>query len=429
MPNQVLTPFDLSLVMEQIGSYLDIHSLVSCSLVSRTWYSNFAPFIWWYILDDCDTLLFNIQNRHKIAFDKVLKNDFTTDVKSKSKIPNDPHFHLETEYVNTVSAFVKKVDGSSRAFHKQLRTHLNNRSYASFIIMGWLCDDIRHIDFIFTRPHQFGASHNTPDMYKLSSEFYDSQLRCDRVIEIVEKSRNLESLQIDGHSVVFRSASPIYIDDHIYRWLKLNNPSTPITPRWHYLTNVIVRDCQVDQEFIKILLLNSPLIIDLELKRVRILSKTGNTALNLDSIFETKHPPIKRLLLEMVSGVTTGELARFVSMLPDLEELCVYNGNLPLQEIHSTHNFPNLRQLNIGEIAHQSSGAAVASFIRSSPRLENLRLAKVYLTAVVFRAIRGLANTLIELNILQCMSDGSDGDGIHRILASCRNLKAFRCIN
>ncbi|KAF9166327.1 hypothetical protein BGX20_000267 [Mortierella sp. AD010] len=306
-----LAPFDLPLVMEQIGTHLGPKDLISCTLVCKDWHAQFAPFIWWYILEDCDELLNSIYHKHKgikpqrIDRSYYYKNGKTSPMTVKPwKVPSadKPTFHLETEFIRIISEYIQKIDNLSSAFHKQRRTRLAYSSFLSFILMGWLCNDVREIKFVYHEPVSFGP----PDMYEMSDQYFKTSEKPDRVVEILERSRHLEVLYLQDFSWSL-----------VYRWISLTNTLVSV-PQWPKLVFVTLAYCTISQDFLDTLLINSPSIQRLCLKGITFRSKTqfeifdfqrkheaNDGGSNSKAPLENVHlgPPIRELVLKEVEGL------------------------------------------------------------------------------------------------------------------------------
>ncbi|KAG0021901.1 hypothetical protein BGZ80_001495, partial [Entomortierella chlamydospora] len=393
-----LTPFDLPLVMEQIGTHLDPKDLTSCTLVCKDWHAQFAPFIWWYILEDCDDLLSSIYHKHKgIKPQRLNRHRYYGEEEMTShmnpqlpKVPSTdkPTFHLETEFIRIISEYIQKIDNLSSAFHKQRRTRLEYSSFLSFILMGWLCNDVREIKFVYHEPVSFVKHQSNPsDMYKMSDQYYNTSEKPDRVVEILERSRHLEVLYLHDYSWSL-----------VYRWVSLTNSLVSV-PQWPKLASVTLLDCTISQDFLDILLTNSPSIQRLCLERITFRSKTrfeifdfqrkheaNDGGSNSKAPLENVHlgPPIRKLVLKELEGVTLRQQMLFASQLQNLEKFSftIEKDSAPVLFLGS--GFQALRSLDLTKKFIQSGqdtvGPSFAVVIRTAFRIEDLKMSRTPLT-------------------------------------------------
>ncbi|KAF9113112.1 hypothetical protein BGX27_002177 [Mortierella sp. AM989] len=413
MTNSRLVPFDLPLVLEQIGTHLEPKDLLSCTLVCRDWYTQFAPFIWWYILEDCDELLHRIYNKHKNATTKTQTTKSTKITKTytkKSKInTNGPPFHLETEYMRIIGEYTQKIDNSSCVIHRQRRTRLAYRSFLSFILLGWLCDNIKVINFIFREPPTFMQPQfkNSGSTYNLSDQYYTSQEKPDRIVEIIEKSRRLEELYLEDWG------SPVY------RWLdrQLNDAMTlgvdVASPRWPNLLYIKLSDCAIDQDFLRILLFNCPSIKHLSLREITIHGRSdfeifsfpgdhsfGDNRSNSGTDNLHFYPPIQKLALYKLKGVTLRQQMHFASQLPKLESLSLSDEIISFPALLLDEGFRALRSLQLSQRIQEYGGPDSAVIIRTASRIEDLSLKNIRISSPICRAIKGHYACLTHLREL-----------------------------
>ncbi|KAF9398567.1 hypothetical protein BGX21_007604 [Mortierella sp. AD011] len=437
-----LAPFDLPLVMEQIGTHLGPKDLISCTLVCKDWHAQFAPFIWWYILEDCDELLNSIYHKHKgikpqrIDRSYYYKNGKTSPMTVKPwKVPSadKPTFHLETEFIRIISEYIQKIDNLSSAFHKQRRTRLAYSSFLSFILMGWLCNDVREIKFVYHEPVSFGP----PDMYEMSDQYFKTSEKPDRVVEILERSRHLEVLYLQDFSWSL-----------VYRWISLTNTLVSV-PQWPKLVFVTLAYCTISQDFLDTLLINSPSIQRLCLKGITFRSKTqfeifdfqrkheaNDGGSNSKAPLENVHlgPPIRELVLKEVEGVTLRQQMLFASQLQNLEKFSFTIGkedSSPALFLGS--GFQALRSLvltnNFIQSGQDTMGPSFAVVIRTAFRIEHLKISRASLTVPLYRAINGHCSTLTSLYLDHCNSTYASSDVLHHLLRSCSHLKTFSCLS
>ncbi|KAF9562697.1 hypothetical protein EC968_005179 [Mortierella alpina] len=197
MPFRSLSPLDLPMVLEEIGTFLGPSDLCACALVNRHWHVYFAPFLYWLALEDCDAI---VKRLYDINIARPLKRGDSANFETAEFNPN---YRLQADYLAHIDALLERIKRSS-SIHRESRRVLASLSYRSFIILGTLCDNIRRIDFTFCSPESppSPGPEVSPEVYAMSTQHMLTQQRPDRVTEVLE--RTLKRLRLG--EIIIRSS-------------------------------------------------------------------------------------------------------------------------------------------------------------------------------------------------------------------------------
>ncbi|KAF8976429.1 hypothetical protein BGZ46_008266 [Entomortierella lignicola] len=468
MTNYRLSPLDLSFVLENIGNQLSLKDILNCTLVSKNWYSHFAPYVWWHILEDCDKLLLHIYQKNRLVsipattitrttIRRAAATTTTTNPNSPFKntatnraptVPTDPSFHLETEFVKYISEFSQKIENSPYAGHlKRTRTHLNSKSFISFILLGWLSENVKVINYVFTTPPfyqdylRYNNIPNTgtakvPKNCVISDQYYNTHERTHRAIEIIEKSRHLRVLNMEDS----------FGNKFVYSWISLL-PSTvvfsytlPPPPQWPNLISVELKGCKLDKFFLNILIVNSPSLKRLTLSEITVTrlsdiydfpdkSYTIGDDTSDESIFGI--PIIQELYLYRVEGVTSRQQIHFASQLPKLTNFSFIDNDESTPQVSLTSGFKALRTLRLVQRKALFRGGYHQVMLYAS-RIEELKLSGITMDPSVCRSFEGNFRTLTDVHLDSCGGDPTssvNNNILHRILRSCYHLKSLKSTN
>ncbi|KAF9084767.1 hypothetical protein BGX23_010249 [Mortierella sp. AD031] len=446
-------PLELPSILELIGAVLDnnddVGSLKACSLVNHEWHRLFAPFLWWRVIDNLDKLL---KRLHKARFGE--------------DVIVDPAAQLEPEFLALVDEFTKKVDDPSlpSAIHRHRRTHLSTPSFLSFVILGWLCDQIRVVDYYFSIPPRF-ENYNAslgamvaPENCRMSDEYCNSHQRIDSVVGILENNPQLEVISLNDNSG--------YSYNPPFQWQQLDDRTTSETPRWPKLDAFTIKMANVDRHFLEILLHNSPNLQKLQLQNIKIITVRGNNGNR--SIFPdpTAAPSYKDQIQNYLRPLSLGgrnaanqdqdphssdKLNYPFARLEDLtilqldgisvERQMAFALGLPALKSFSFRADPDLGSFSLffRPGFHQLTTLVLVGdfnqevLVRAANRLQHLTLSgSTVVDEALFRTICRHNETLETVVIKADINNAVDqtsypnrGEGLHQILRTCHRLEKF----
>ncbi|KAF9178141.1 hypothetical protein BGZ51_008083 [Haplosporangium sp. Z 767] len=432
-----LSPLDLPNIIEQVGTYLGLKDLCACALVNSHFYIYLGPFLWWLSLENTGAILWHLYNSN-IRF-------IAQKVSQKNSV--NPLYRLEEDFLNHIDKLVKKIESTS-AIHRRTRTHLSSTSLLSFILLGWFCDNVRSIDFRFLKqnaPHESprDLDHKLdPAIYTISMDYAYSQERPDRIVQVIERSRCLEELTLQN--TMAKETSALF-----YRWIdarlpeRLHRESPLIAPQWPHLHTVYLRECNIDGDFVRILLCNSPLLRRLLLFDIDFhqgtktqpstLRPSMDTPDNIDSNQESgsdAHPSLRELTLRYFHTMRLAANQDLARLLPHYQKLAVaeekgYNPWLSFQT-----GFKSLRTLYLVfpplsiENPHSVN---ITGVVIAAARLENLTIGGgICFDEILCSAIRERSGTLTTLAIQYDVGIMGYSSSLYSILRSCYKLKSFK---
>ncbi|KAF9954834.1 hypothetical protein BGZ72_004263 [Mortierella alpina] len=445
-----LNPFDLPVVLEEIGTLLEPSDLYACALVSRHWHSSFAPFLYWLALEDCDAIAqrlydVNIARPLKIGvLDNFMTKNFKAPMMAKTKSSKtekifDPKYRLEADYLAHIDTLVKRIEHSPTSFvHRQMRTVLSCRSFMSFILLGTLCNNIREIDFLFTAPPSYinpgpGIS---PAVCAISTKHLFTQERPDRVIEVIERSTRLERLVLkddcEKHSVVYRwvrSAMP-------GPWRDVQLPLS--APRWPNLSHVQLLGCVLDNSFLRTLFVNTPMLKSLRLSEITIRS-LSNPGADLDVLnpHPDTHPTLEELMIFRPKNYPMRMQMDLARVQPSLKTLLLTYGKNFDQPLFFAPGFHALRKLRVlVRVESVQNAYNFVPIVQAANQLEDLWIeGKVIIDEALSLAIKKHSRTLTKI-VIDCYSEleptawhplgslNGPENPLHMILRSCYALKS-----
>lgn len=432
-------PLELPTILELIGAYLDDNndspSLNACSLVNHEWHCHFAPFLWWRVIDNLDRVLLRL---HKTKFAPSLPNV-------------DPAARLEPEFLALINTFVAKIDDPTvpMAIHRARRTCIRTPSMMSFIILGYLCQPIRELNFFFNIPPQFEIYDSSvglmvaPENCRMSEDYWNTEQRIENILTVLENSPSLEVLTLCD--------SAIYPRNIPHQWRQLSLPTTPWSltgspaatsegpPRWPKLHNATLERTKVDRHYLEIFLYNAPRLRTLNLRQLKIINIRGNTISrnilpdptmlsqrNRDfcSPEDSAHPyaGLEELSMIALLGISLKQQLEFALELPDLRSFSFkMDPELESTQLFFRHGFDNLTAMTlIGDFNHEV-------LIRAASRLEYLNLAgSSFINNDLFKTICRHRDTLETVIIHSLAATLPDGNGPHLILRTCRHLLEFK---
>ncbi|KAF9983888.1 hypothetical protein BGZ75_004554 [Mortierella antarctica] len=454
-----LSPFDLPMVLEEIGTFLSPSDLCACALVNRHWHTYFAPFLYWLALEDCDAILqrlydINIARPLEIGWyanpenvnAKYFKTRNFKKPKNLKEIKNfrtkkifDPKYRLEVDYLSQIDTLLRRIEhpSVSSAVHRKARRVLSCQSLMSFILMGTLCDNVREIDFSFKAPPTLispgpGIS---PEVCAISTKHVLTQERPDRVTEVIERSTRLERLVLKDDCEKHPA---------IYRWTNSSLPGSrrdvqlPFlsTPRWPNLRLVQLCGCALDDSFLRTLFVNTPVLKSLRLDEITIRSTSNfDTDLGTLDLHPDAHPALEELMMFRPKNYPIKKQMELARVQPSLKTLSLtYN-----KEFHPplfiAPGFHALRKLRVHVITF-GEACNIAPIVQSANRLEDLWIGgRVVLDEALALAIKRHRQTLTKLVI--DITVGSEPttlhspwslngpeNPLHLILRSCHALKS-----
>ncbi|KAG0264447.1 hypothetical protein BG011_006806 [Mortierella polycephala] len=429
---KALSPLDLPIIIEQVGTYLDLKDLRACALVNSHFYKYLEPFLWWFSLENTDAILQHLYNSN-IRFN-------AQKVSQKNKV--NPLYRLEEDFLNHLDELVKKI-GSSSAIHRRTRTHLSPMPLLGFILLGWFCDNVRSINFRFSwqyTPHksQKDLDHKLdPAIYTMSMNYAYSQERPDRVVQVIERSRCLEELTLQDEMARKRSSALAY------RWIdakipgRLRGEPSLTAPQWPRLHTVHVKDCDIDDDFLRILLCNSPLLRRLLLFNIGFhqgtkVQPSKDTTNNIDSNEEPDldaHSSLRELTLWHTRGMSLAGKLDLARILPHLQKLVVAEDRDYDPWLSFQTGFESLRTLRLELPNMDHSSVNFAGVVKSATRLENLSIrGGIYFDKMLCNAIRKHSRTLTSLTIQHCVGANGYSSSLYSILQSCHELKSFKVV-
>ncbi|KAG9326438.1 hypothetical protein KVV02_001617 [Mortierella alpina] len=459
-----LNPFDLPMVLEEIGTLLSPSDLCACALVNRHWHTYFAPFLYWLALEDCDALLqrlYDINIAHPLEIGwyanpeningKYFKTRNFKKPKNFKEIKNfrttkifDPMYRLEVDYLSQIDTLLRRIEhpSVSSAVHRKARRVLSCQSLMSFILLGTLCDNVREIDFSFKAPPTLinpgpGIS---PEVCAISTKHVLTQERPDRVIEVIERSTRLERLVLKDDCEKYPA---------IYRWTKSSLPGSRhdvqllflSTPRWPNLRLVQLCGCALDDSFLRTLFDNTPVLKCLRMDEITIRNTSNfDTDLGTLDLHPDAHPALEELMMFRPKNYPIKKQMDFARVQPNLKTLSLtYDNEFHLPPFIAP-GFHALRKLRVHVIAFACN---IAPLVQAANRLEDLWIrGSVLLDKALALAIKKHRQTLTKLVIdIRVGSEpttqqtpwslNGPENPLHLILRSCHALKscAFpRCV-
>ncbi|KAF9966851.1 hypothetical protein BGZ70_001017 [Mortierella alpina] len=423
-----LSPFDLSLVLMEIGTLLGRSDLCACALVNRHWHSHFAPFVYWLELEKCNAIA---RRLYDINIARPLKVGRFAQVKPEKSF--DPNYRLLADYLAHMDALVERIKrpSSSPAFHRRIPRALLSLSYLSFTLLGTLSDNVRKINFTFVTPQPFAdpGDEIDPDVYAFSAK-EPIQERPDRVMEVIERSGRLEHLALSDYC-----GSTI----RIFRWIHSANPGQwrdmqlPLSaPRWPNLKLVELRVCTLDEFFLRTLFVNSPGLKILRLTEVSIRSTSGvDENLGFMNPHPDAHPILEELLIARPKLFPAWMQVDLARIQPNLKtfQLCWETTSEP--PLLFARGFNALTTLGV----YFDSPYSIAPVVQAASRLESMCIkGKLLLDEALCLAFKRHSWTLTTLMIVTdtelrpatMFAPGSRNhavDPLHLILRTCHALK------
>ncbi|CAO3566724.1 unnamed protein product [Mortierella alpina] len=428
MPFGPLSPFDLSLVLMEVGTLLGRSDLCTCALVNRHWHAHFAPFLYWLELERCNTLA---QRLYDINIARPLKVGKYAKVEPEKSF--DPNYRLLADYFAHVDALVERINrpSSSPTFHRRIPRALFSLSYLSFTLLGTLSDNVRKINFTFVTPQPFAdpGFETDPEVYAFSDK-EPVQERPDRVMEVIERSGRLEQLALGDYCGY---------TTRIFRWIHSAIPGPwrdiqlPLSaPRWPNLKLVELRVCTLDAFFLRTLFVNSPGLKTLRLTEVSIRSTSGvEENLGFMDVHPDAHPVLEELLIARPRLFPAWMQVDLARLQPNLKtfQLCWDRTSDP--PLPFARGFNALTTLGV----YIDSTYSIASIVQAASRLEYMCIkGKIILDEALCLALKRHSWTLTTLMIitdseLRPASMFAPGlmnhaaDPVHLILRTCYALK------
>ncbi|KAF9281473.1 hypothetical protein BGZ68_006626 [Mortierella alpina] len=426
-----LSPLDLPLVLEEIGTHLKPSDLYACALVSRHWNTYFAPFLYWLALEDCDAIA---QRLYDINIARPLKLGKFANVESRKKF--DPNYRLQVDYLSHVDALVKKIDhsSSSSAMHRRARRTLRCESLMSFILLGTLCDNVREI-FLTLRSSSTLADPRPevdPEVYTMSRKHLLTQERPDRVVQVLERCARLERLVLKDRFTAYGAYYQLTRSARLGHWRDVRLPLT--APRWPNLKLVELHGCTLDGSFLRILFINAPILKILRLTEISIRTTSDpNADLGFLDPHPDAHPALEELLIFRPDIYPIGmqlELARLQPKLKTLQITYEQDSGPPLFFAPGFHALEKLR-------VHTKSSYSIAPVVQAANRLGHLWVeGKVVIDEAMALGIKRHSWTLTTLTInclaratWQPVSNNGAENPLHLILRSCHALKSCTMLN
>ncbi|KAF9929227.1 hypothetical protein BGZ67_006442 [Mortierella alpina] len=381
-----LSPFDLPMVLEEIGTFLGPSDLCACALVSRYWHAYFEPFLYWLALEDCDAIA---KHLYTINIARPLKLGKWADIETKESF--DPNYRLQVDYAAHIDALLERIKRSS-SIHRETRRVLTRVPYRSFILLGALCDNIRSIDFSIWCGRSVGypGPEVDPQVYTMSAQHMQTQERPDRVIEVIERSALLERL--------------------------------------------ILREYYKDDDTTT-LFVNSPSLKNLHLTQIS-LRNTSNESVNPRCLnpHPDAHPALEELLIFRPSRYPTDMLMDLARLQPNLRTFQFTCESRVEPPFFVAPGFHALTRLGM----HIESACSIAPILKSASRLEYLWIeGRLPFDEALGLAFKSFSWTLTTL-VIKCYNGesipttwpppGSLNDAyvnpLHLILRNCHALKS-----
>ncbi|CAO3566725.1 unnamed protein product [Mortierella alpina] len=373
-----LSPLDVPMILEEIGTFLDPSDLYACAVVNRHWHSHFAPFLYWLALEDCDAIVQRLYDNNIAypleigAYANYKKKNIKT--RNFSQKIFDPKYRLEADYLSHIDTLVRRIEhpSTSSVVHRRARRVLSCQSLMSLVLLGTLCDKVREINFSFKAPPTFISPGPgiDPRVCALSTKHLLSQERPDRVIEVIERNTHLERLVLvddcEKHPAVYR-----WVDPALQKpWCDVQLPLR--APRWPDLRLVQLSGCVLKDSFLRTLFVNTPTLKSLRLDKITI-HRTSNSGTDIDllDVHPDAHPALEELMMFRPKDYPIGMQMDLARVQPNLRSLSLTYDKQFQAPLFIAPGFYALRRLRIHLIG-VGAGCHMGALVKSASRLEEL---------------------------------------------------------